>query len=60
MNEIHLVGFIHQYGKDDFSIWGVTLSEEYEEAIMKILQKYEAEGISVRGDLHTELNEVYI
>ena len=59
MDEIHLVGFIHQYGENDFSIWGVQLSEEDESAIMEILQKYEAKGISVRGDLHTELNEVY-
>ena len=60
MDEVHLVGFVHQYGKDDFSIWGVNLSDEDETAIMEILQKYSAEGISVRGDLHTELSEVYI
>ena len=60
MDEVHLVGFVHQYGKDDFSIWGVQLSDEDESAIMEILQKYEDKGISVRGDLHTELKEVYI
>lgn len=57
---MHLVGFVHNYGKDDFSIWGVNLSEEDEMAIMEILQKYEDQGISIRGDLSMELNEVYI
>ena len=52
-----LVGFVHQYGEDDFSMWNVQLSEEDEEAIHKILAKYEANGYSIRGNSQMKLKE---
>jgi hypothetical protein len=50
-NEITTIsGIIFQHGADDFGLWeGFVLSEEDENAIWKILQKYETEGCSVRG-----------
>lgn len=59
MSNINLVGFIHQYGENDFSIWGVQLSAEDEEAIEAILDKYRANGCSVREDSKLTLEEVF-
>lgn len=43
-------GIILQHGADDYGLWeGFVLSEEDENAIWKILQKYDTEGCSVRG-----------
>ena len=59
MNDVTLVGFIHQYGVDDFSIWSVQLSAEDEQAINAILEKYQANGFSVRGNSRMTLEEVF-
>ena len=59
VSNVNLVGFIHQYGANDFSVWSVQLSTEDEQAINAILEKYEAKGISVRGDLNIRLKEVF-
>ena len=56
MNDVNLVGFIHQYGANDFSIWNVQLSDEDQKAI---LDKYRANGISVRGNSEMKLEEVF-
>lgn len=43
-------GIIFKHGADDYGLWeGFVLSEEDENAIWKILQKYDTEGCSVRG-----------
>lgn len=56
---IKLNGFIHQYGEDDFSIWSVQLSEEDEEAIIQILEKYESQGVSVRGGKEISIGDAF-
>lgn len=48
MNE-RLVGFVHRYEDGTYSLWGVDLAPEDEEAISEILSKYQNEGVSVRG-----------
>ena len=49
-NEIRISGIIFEHGKDDYGLWeGFVLSKEDENAIWKILQKYDTEGCSVRG-----------
>ena len=45
-----LVGFVHRYEDGTYSLWGVDLASEDEEAISEILSKYQDEGVSVRGD----------
>lgn len=57
-NNVTLVGFVHQYGENDFSLWGVQLSEGDERAINEILQKYEARGVSIRGDTTISIEEI--
>lgn len=59
MNNVKLVGFIHRYGANDFSIWNVQLSDEDKESIEAILAKYETEGFSVRGSLQVKLEEAF-
>ena len=59
MNDVNLVGFIHQYGENDFSIWNLQLSDEDQKAIEAILDKYRANGISVRGNSEMKLEEVF-
>ena len=49
-NEIRIAGILFEHGKDDFGLWeGFYLSEEDENAIWSILQKYDTQGCSVRG-----------
>lgn len=49
-NEDRISGIIFEHGKDDFGLWeGFVLSEEDENAIWKILSKYDTEGCSIRG-----------
>ena len=57
-NETSLVGFVHQYGKDDFSIWSLQLTDSDEELINAILSKYGSRGYSVRGNSRMKLKEV--
>ncbi len=57
-NNVTLVGFVHQYVENDFSLWGVQLSEGDERAINEILQKYEARGVSIRGDATISIEEI--
>ena len=45
-----LIGFIWQHGDDDYSIWTVGLSDEDMKAVLEILERYETNGYSVRGD----------
>ena len=45
-----LVGFVWQHGNDDYSIWTVTLNDEDMRKVLEILDKYDAQGYSVRGD----------
>lgn len=59
MSNVKLVGFIHRYGANDFSIWNVQLSDEDKESIEAILAKYETEGFSVRGNLQVKLEEAF-
>ena len=59
MNNVKLVGFIHRYGANDFSIWNVQLSDEDKESIEAILAKYETEGFSVLGNLQVKLEEAF-
>ena len=59
MSNINLVGFIHQYGNDDFSIWNVQLSAEDENAINAILEKYQTQGLSVRGNSEIKIKEAF-
>ena len=48
--KIRISSIIFEHGKDDYGLWqGFVLSEEDEDAIYKILQKYETQGCSVRG-----------
>lgn len=49
MDEPILSGFIYCHGKDDYSQWDVEISQKDQEAIEKILKKYETEGSSVRN-----------
>ena len=45
-----IIGIIFEHGKDDYGLWeGFVLSEEDENAIWQILQKYDTEGCSLRG-----------
>ena len=59
MSNVNLVGFIHQYGNDDFSIWNVQLSAEDKKAINAILEKYQTQGFSVRGNSQIKLEEAF-
>lgn len=59
MSNINLVGFIHQYGENDFSIWNVQLSAEDEKAINAILEKYQDNGLSVRGNSQLTIEEAF-
>ena len=58
-NNGEIVGIIHQYGKDDFSIWNVQLSEDDANTISKILEKYDTTGYSVRGNSQIQIKEVF-
>lgn len=59
MSNVNLVGFVHQYGANDFSIWNVELSTEDKKAINAILEKYQTQGFSVRGNLEIKLEEAF-
>ena len=50
VNTVRISGIIFEHGKDDYGLWeGFALSDEDEAAIWQILQKYDAEGCSIRG-----------
>ena len=59
MSNVNLVGFIHQYRNDDFSIWNVQLSAEDEKVINTILEKYQTQGFSVRGNSELTIKEAF-
>ena len=59
MSNVNLTGFIHQYGENDFSIWNVQLSAEDEKAISAILEKYQDNGLSVRGNSELTIKEAF-
>ena len=54
-----LVGFVHRYGTDDYSICAVELSDADRDAINSILKKYQNDGVSVRGNSQITLSEVF-
>lgn len=57
---ISIVGIMFQHGNgNDFGYWnGFSLSEEDNEAIQKILMKYDTEGCSVRGTLEEVVEDM--
>ena len=59
MSNVNLVGFVHQYGANDFSIWNVQLSAEDKKSINAIFEKYQTQGMSVRGNLEIKLKEAF-
>lgn len=59
MSNVNLVGFVHQYGANDYSIWNVQLSTEDEKAINTILEKYQTQGLSVRGNSEIKIKEAF-
>ena len=59
MSNINLVGFIHQYGANDYSIWNVQLSAEDKKIINAILEKYQTQGLSVRGNSEIKIKEAF-
>ena len=59
MSNVNLVGFVHQYGANDYSIWNVQLSTEDKKAINTILEKYQTQGLSVRGNSEIKLKEAF-
>ena len=59
MSNINLVGFIHQYGANDYSIWNVQLSDEDQKNIEAILEKYQTQGFSVRGNSELTIKEAF-
>ena len=49
-DRINLVGFVYEHDDEDWSLWLTdSISEEDQNAIMKILDKYYGEGSSVRN-----------
>lgn len=60
-NKDRISGIIFEYGTNDFGLWeGFVLSEEDENAIWKILSKYDTEGCSIRGtrkEIAEEIND---
>lgn len=59
MSNVNLIGFIHQYGENDFSVSIIQLSDEDKKAIEAITKKYETQGFSIRGNsLTIGLNEI--
>ena len=54
-----LVGFVHRYGTDDYSIWAVELSDADRDAINSILEKYQNDGVSIRGNSQMTLSEAF-
>lgn len=50
MKDFIIAGILFQHGTDDYDLWeGFDLTEAEENAIMKILEKHDTEGCSVRG-----------
>ena len=57
MSNVNLVGFVHQYGANDFSIWNVELSTEDEKAINAFrdsCRDKELKEIERKGDSYFE------
>ena len=59
MSNVNLVGFIHQYGANDYSIWNVQLSDEDQKNIEAILEKYQTQGLSIRGNSELTIKEAF-
>lgn len=55
MEDVKLVGFIHKYSDGDCSIWTVNLNKEDRKIIDEVLEKYQNDGESVRGDICSEI-----
>lgn len=51
---------VFEHGKDDFELWSeFSLSKEDEDKIMSILNKYDTDGFSVRGNMAVNIKSVY-
>ena len=49
-DRINLIGFVYEHSDEDWSLWLTdSISEEDQNAIMEILDKYYGEGSSVRN-----------
>ena len=46
-----IIGIIEQYEDKTYSLTSVDFSEEDQEALQAILDKYETDGYSVRGSI---------
>lgn len=58
MNKIKITGILFEHGDDDYSLWeGFTLTKEDEDAIAKIISKYDTQGCSVRGTYNQIIKE---
>lgn len=50
MDEIKLVGFVFEYGPEDYSLWETdAITDEDQKVLWEILQKYDTTGSSVRN-----------
>ena len=50
MDEIRLVGFIYEHAPKDYSLWETdAISDEDQEKLYQILQKYDTTGCSIRN-----------
>ena len=59
MEEDRVCGIMIVHGDDDFGYWGgFCLTEEDENAIWKILSKYDTQGCSVRGTWNDVIEDI--
>lgn len=57
-DNVSICGIIIEHGHDDYGIWeGFCLSKEDEKTIWNILEKYNAQGCSVRGTRNEVLED---
>ena len=50
MDDIRIVGFVFEHGPEDYSLWETdAISDEDQEKLHQILQKYDTTGCSVRN-----------
>lgn len=50
MDEIRLVGFIYKHDSNDYSLWETdAITDEDQEKLYQILQKYDTTGCSIRN-----------
>jgi len=59
VDSVVLCGFVWCHGKKDFSAFEVNISEEDQEEIEKILEKYSADGTSERNCYDSRFSEIF-